>query len=249
MSEKVMNNETKVMSDAQKDYQENFMPRVHVLGRFTMSVAFVLSFLPVIYYFFIKGYTLPWSSYFNVIVAIASIGIGLWLTEPLAYWPILGSAGTYISYLSGNVGAMRFPVALSVQSATGADINTPRGQVITIVGIVASVFANLVILLATILSGSWLISVLPASVMAAFGFVMPCLYGCMLMMRFASGKAGLVGTFLHNLPYLATAIGVKLLITYVFPQLLTYGTALAVGATILVAYIIHRSKTSKTSAA
>lgn len=249
MSEKVINNESKGMSDVQRDYTENFMPKVHVIGRFTMAVAFVLSFLPVLYFLFVKGFQLPWSNYLNVIVAIGSIGIGLWLTEPLAYWPILGSAGTYIGYLSGNVGAMRFPVALSVQSASGADINTPRGQIITIIGIVASVFTNLVILLITILSGSWLISVLPAGVLAAFGFVMPCLYGTMLMMRFASGKDGLVATFLRNLPYLATAIGMKLLITYVFPQLATYGTALAVGTTILVAYIIYRARTSKASAA
>lgn len=233
------------LSAAEKDYQTDFMPRVHRIGRITMAIAFLLAFLPVLYFYFIRGYQLPLSNYFNVVVAIASIGIGLWLTEPLAYWPVLGSAGTYMSYLSGNVGGMRFPVALSVQSAMKADINTPRGQVITIIGIVASIFTNLVILLAIVLAGGWLLTVLPAPVMAAFAFVMPCLLGCMLIMRFASGKEGFLKTTLSCLPYLVSSVGCKLIITYLLPQLATYGTAISVGVTILVAYVLYRQRLAK----
>ena len=237
--------ETSALTPAEQDYQNDFMPRVHRIGRITMAIAFVLAFLPVIYFYFVVGYQLPGSAYFNTIVAIASIGIGLWLTEPLAYWPVLGSAGTYMSYLSGNVSGMRFPVALSVQSAMKADINTPRGQVITIVGIVASIFTNLVILLVIVLGGGWLLSVLPAPVMASFAFVMPCLLGCMLVMRFASGKEGFVKTFASCLPYLVTAVGCKLIISNFLHQLITYGTAISVGLTILVAYILYRRRVAK----
>lgn len=237
------------LSAAEKDYQANFMPRIHRIGRTTMAIAFVLAFLPVIYFYFVKGYQFPASSYFNVIVAITSIGLGLWLTEPLAFWPVLGSAGTYMAYLSGNVSGMRFPVALSVQSSMKADINTPRGQVLTIVGIVASVFMNLIILLVIVLAGGWLIKVLPTPVKAAFAFVMPCLLGCMLTMRFASGKEGFAKTFASSLPYLVTAIGCKLIITYWLPQLRTYGTAISVGATVLVAYILYRRRIAAAASA
>lgn len=237
------------LAEAEKDYQANFMPCVHRIGRTTMAIAFVLAFLPVIYFYFVKGYQFPMSSYFNVIVAITSIGIGLWLTEPLAFWPVLGSAGTYMAYLSGNVSGMRFPVALSVQSNMKADINTPRGQVLTIVGIVASVFMNLIILLVIVLAGGWLIKVLPTPIKAAFAFVMPCLLGCMLTMRFASGKDGFAKTFVSSLPYLVTAIGCKLVITYQLPQLRTYGTAISVGATVLVAYILYRRRIAAAASA
>lgn len=230
---------------AQEDYQENFMPKVHRIGRLTMVIAFCLAFLPIGFFYFAKGFALPFASYLNVIVAIASIGIGMWLTEPLAYWPVLGSAGTYIAYLSGNVGGMRFPVALSVQSAMKADINTPRGQVATIVGIVASVFSNLIILLVIVLAGGWILSVLPEAVLKAFAFVMPCLYGCMLMMRFSAGKDGMAKNFLNSAPYLFTAIASKLIIKFLLPQLATYGTAISVGLTILVAYILFKIRTAK----
>lgn len=249
MNENTMNAVTAEQTDAQKDYQQNFMPAVHRTGRLTMIAAFILTFLPILYFYFVKGYKLPLHNYTTVIVAISSIGIGMWLTEPLAYWPVLGSAGTYIAYLSGNVGGMRFPVALSVQSSMKADINTPRGQVVTIVGIVASVFTNLAILLVIVLAGSWILKVLPAPVLAAFGFVTPCLFGCMLMMRFGASKNGVVRGFLNSAPYLGTAIAVKVIITYVLPKLLPFGTAIAVAATILVAYIMYKAKQSKAQGA
>lgn len=225
--------------DAQKDYKNNFMPQVHRIGRTTMAVAFIISFLPVIYFVVVKGFTASGAAYINVLVAISSIGIGMWLTEPLAYWPVLGSAGTYIGYLSGNVGAMRFPVALSLQSAMEADINSPRGQVITIIGIVASVFMNLFILIIIVLSGNWLITILPKVVIASFSFVMIGLFASMLIMRW-NGKKGLVKGFLSSLPFLATALVIKFFIKYAANFLSSWGVAISVAACVLVAYIIYK---------
>ena len=236
------NIENKTVDTAQQDYAKNFMPAVHKIGRFTMTVAFLLAFLPVVYFVFIKGYSLPLSSYINTIVVIASIGIGMWLTEPLTYWPVLGSAGTYIAYLSGNVGGMRFPVAMNVQSAMKADINTPKGQVITIVGIVGSVISNLIVLLASVLLSTWLISIMPPFVTGMFSFVTMGLFGSMILMRFAGHPGGFAKGFMASAPYLGTAIAVKLVITYLLPSLATFGTALSVGITILVAYILFKVK-------
>ena len=230
---------------ADKDYAENFMPAVHKIGRFTMIVAFVLAFLPVIYFVFVKGYSLPLASYINTMVVISSIGIGMWLTEPLTYWPVLGSAGTYMAYLSGNVGGMRFPVSMNVQASLKADINTPRGQVITIIGIAGSIVSNLIILFLIVIFGSWLINVLPAAVTGAFSFVTCSLFGSMILMRFSSHKDGLVKGFLSSAPYLATAMICKFLISNVFTGLALYGTAISVGVTVLVAYIMFKAKQAK----
>lgn len=239
------NIENKTVDTAQQDYAKNFMPAVHRIGRFTMTVAAVLAFLPVIYFVFVKGYTLPISSYLNCMLVISSIGIGMWLTEPLTYWPVLGSAGTYIAYLSGNVGGMRFPVAMNVQSAMKADINTPRGQVVTIVGIVGSVISNLIILLATVLVSAWLISIMPPFVMGMFSFVTMGLFGSMILMRFAGHPGGFVKGIMASAPYLGTAICVKLIIKYLLPQLAMFGTAISVGVTILVAYILFKVQQKK----
>lgn len=242
-----MENKTNVVINdaAQQDYAKSFMPAVHKIGRFTMIVAAFLSFLPVMYYVFIKGYTLPISSYLNTMLVLSSIGIGMWLTEPLMYWPVLGSAGTYIAYLSGNVGGMRFPVAMNVQSAMKADISTPKGQVITIVGIVGSVISNLIILFAIVLFGDWLLGILPEAVVSAFTYCTMGMFGSMILMRFAGNKGGFVKGFMESAPYLACAITVKIIVTYVVPALSMFGTAISVGTTILFAYILFKVKQSK----
>ena len=230
-------------AEAVKDYTTTFLPSVHRIGRGTMAIALVLAFLPVLYFVLIKGYTAPASSYVSVAVAICSIGIGMWLTEPLAYWPVLGSAGTYIGYLSGNVGAMRFPVALNLQSAMNADINTPRGQVVTIVGIVSSVVANLVLLLVVVLGGEWVISLLPAVVLASFGFVMQGLFGSMILMRW-NGKEGIVKGFMAGLPYFTLALALKFVISQI-AALAAWGMAITVGACILLGYVIYKRDCKK----
>lgn len=249
MSENKVNNVNKASvseSEAFKDYKENFIPSVHRIGRATMAIAFILAFLPVLYFYFVKGYKEPISAYVSVTVAISSIGIGMWLTEPLSYWPVLGSAGTYMGYLSGNVGALRFPVALNLQSTMNANINTPRGQVVTIVGIASSVVVNLVILLASVLVGEWLVGILPAVVIESFGFVMVGLLGSMILMRL-NGKDGIVKGTMDALPYLATAVVIKFVSSKV-SFLLTWGMAISVGCCILVAYAIYKNDCKKDAA-
>ncbi len=235
----------KVMT-AEEDYQQNFMPAVHRIGQSTMAIAFCLSFLPVAYFIVVKGYGLPFATYLNVMIAIGSVGIGMWLTEPLSYWPVLGSAGTYIAYLSGNVGGMRFPVSLAVQAAMNADINTPRGQVATIAGIVGSVFSNLAILLVIVLGGEALLKILPTAVIASFAFTMPSLYGSMLYMRF-NGPKGVLAGFLDCLPYLLVSMSIRWAVLKLpfFAPVSKFGTAFSVGATILFGYVMWKVKTGK----
>lgn len=237
-------NNTPVVNEAvEKDLRESFIPQVHVVGRSTMAIAFVLAFLPVLYFVFVKGYAAPLSSYMTVAVTVASVGLGMWISEPVAYWPVLGSAGTYIGYLSGNVGAMRFPVALNLQNTMNANINTARGQMVTIIGIVASVYANLVLLLASVLAGDWLLGVLPAAVMASFSFVMVGLIGSMVVTQW-NGKDGILKGFLNYLPYYALAIALKF-ISGKIPFLFGWEMLVCVAGCVALAYVFYKRDCAK----
>ena len=232
---------------AEQDYAQNFMPGVHKIGRFTMIVAFVLSYLPIAYFYFVKGYKAPGTMYISGLTAIAAIGFGMWISEPETYWPILGSAGTYIAYLSGNVGGMRFPVSMAVQKNVDADINTPRGQVATITGIVASVFANLVLLLITVLVGAWIIKMLPANVVHAFSYCLVAMMGSMLLMRFTMGGKSVKENLMSNLPYMAWGIFAYFLSKMV-PALANWKTLIAVGGALIIAYFIFLNDKKKLEA-
>ena len=230
-------------AETRKEYAEHFIPSVHKIGRITMGIAMVLAFLPTLYFLFIKGYNAGGTAYANVFISIFAVGIGMWLTEPVAYWPILGSAGTYISYLSGNVGAMRFPVAANLQAQMKADINTSRGQIVTIVGIVSSVFVNLVLLLAICLGGEWLIAILPAAVMGSFSFVMQGLYGSLIYMRLDIAE-GFVTGLKRFVPYAIIGIIVSVLEGYI-SWLWQFGMAIAIVGAIILSYVIYKKDCAK----
>lgn len=224
-------------SATQENYANKFVPSVHRWGRISMAIAFCLSFLPILYMIIVKGWLAPSNAYVAVIVAIVSYGIGMWLTEPLSYFPILGSAGTYMSYLAGNVGNMRNPVAMSVQSLFDTDVNTPKGQVVTICAIAISIYVNLAVLICIVLAGSWLLTVLPQAILDALNYVMPSLFGCMLVMRTAKNRK-------DSMYYLAIAVIVYFVCRQI-PAVATFGMALSVGITILGAFGIHKARISK----
>ena len=145
----VENTEKKtVQLPPEEDYAKNFVPQVHRVGRISMLFEICLCLAPVFYIVFIRGQAMPLSSYIGVFLSLAPMLLFMWLSEPMTYFPTLGASGTYMSYFAGNVSTVRFPVAVTVQQELKADINTPRGQMATIVGIAALT-----------LTGNWFLSI------------------------------------------------------------------------------------------
>lgn len=239
-----MNEELEVKTGAmtpEEDYSANFMPAVHRIGRFTIAIAFVLSILPFLYFYFIAGYQVPASLLFTGVAAIAPLLLGGWISEPLTYWPVLGSAGTYMSYLAGNVMSMRFPVATAVQKNVDADIATPRGQVATIVGIAVSIVVNLVILLITVFAGGAIMEVLPSNVLHSFSYCIIGMIGAMILMRLSMGKGGSLGkNLLDSIPYILCGVGAWVLVNYGIKGISAYGGLIGVVLAIVIAYLKYR---------
>lgn len=225
------------------DIYESFIPAVHRIGRSTMVVGIVLTFLPVLYFVFVKGYQAPLSAYITVTIAIASMCIGVWISEPLGYWPVLGSAGTYMGYLSGNVSGMRFPVAMSLQSTMDADINTLKGQLVTIIGLAASIFTNLVVLLVFVLAGQAIVTVLPDVVIGSFSFVTVGVFACLLMTRL-NGKSGLVKGVVSSAPYLVLAIAARLIMDQI-PALEYWKLLICVLLAMALGYVLYKRDCKK----
>ena len=206
-----------------EEYHQEFLPQVHKIGATTMAIALILSLLPTVYFVFIKGIEVPLSTFISVMIAIFTFAIGMWLSEPAAFWPVLGSAGTYFAFLAGNASSMRLPVALTARSSIegGDDLENPRTHVAMIIALFASVVVNLAILL-------------------SFNFVMPCLLANNILMQSKGPDGTIIKGFLKVLPYLLTGVAAQLLVKNVFTFLSNYGILLAVVLSVLVAYGFYR---------
>ena len=101
--------------------------------------------------------------------------------EPIGYFNVLGPVGTYMAFLSGNISNMRVPCASMAQVSVDADPSTEEGSLIATIGMAVSVLINVSVLTVGVILGSIILSKLPASVVGALGFLLPALFGALLM--------------------------------------------------------------------
>ena len=162
-------------------YSKDYIPYSIKYGRMTSLIGVVASFVPLIVLALVFG-VMPTAT---AIAAAAAIRISACLVyyfiEPISFQPVLGIPGTYMAFLSGNISNLRVPCSSVAQQAAGVQEGTPEGAVISTVGVAVSVVVNTTILTIGVLLGQQIISMIPASLVSALVYLVPALYGAMLM--------------------------------------------------------------------
>ena len=161
---------------------KQFHKAIHFWGRLTIAVAFLCTLTIPLYLTFVLGYRPNSSDIISGMISIAGfVGI-VWFVEPISYFPTLGPAGTYMSFLSGNIGNMRLPVIVGTQDALGLAPGSEEAEVAGIFALISSTFTNLAVLGVVLVAGQALINVLPPAIVASFNFALPGILGAMLVM-------------------------------------------------------------------
>ena len=86
-------------------------------------------------------------------------------------------AGTFMCWIAGNVGEVRAPAANMAQKVTNCEQGTPKAEIMSCIGICASVFVTIIMITFFALVGAQVMPLMPKFVMKAFGFVLPCVLG------------------------------------------------------------------------
>ena len=171
-----------------KEKLDRFNNTVHFWGRLTVGIAIILSLSIPAYLTFVLGYVPSSKNIIAGLVAIAGfVGI-VWVVEPISYFPILGSAGSYMSFLSGNIGNMRLPVISAVQSALEFEAGSKKSEVAGIFALVSSVIVNLLVLGVVVVAGQLIVNAMPPSLLSSFNYALPGILGAMLVMYASSIK-------------------------------------------------------------
>lgn len=227
----------------EEEYRTSYFQRVHKIGRITMVIALFLSFLPVAFMYFVLGYRVPVSVYLNVTFALVALCVGMWITEPMTWYPILGAAPTYMAYLSGNVKNIRVPVARSVMKKYGEHTSTARGQVLATFAVAISVYMNLLILTIIIFAGSYFVQYLPEIVLTAFSYVIPSLIGALIWFRVE--ESGWIKTLRWSIPAITVYVLVNVLNVMWLSDI---AEASSIAVTILIGYITFKAQGKKEAA-
>ena len=174
-------NENETMQTTQQIYDNEYIPYSIKWGRLTSLLGVVASFVPLA----VLAIVFDIMPALDAIVAAATIRISAcvvyYFVEPISFQPVLGIPGTYMAFLSGNISNLRVPCSSVAQKAAGVEEGTLEGAVLSTIGVAVSIVVNLLILTAGVLLGAQIIAMIPESLVNALVYLVPALYGAMLM--------------------------------------------------------------------
>lgn len=162
-------------------YSLEYLPKMHRIGKIIGVLAVLASFMPALTLGVVYGLWPDMAALGTAAVsAIASFGV-LWFVEPLSYYPVVGPVGTYMAFVSGNISNMRIPCASMAQISAEVEPGSDKGSIIATIGMGVSIVINTLVLTIGVIAGSSILSMLPASVVSALNYLLPALFGALLV--------------------------------------------------------------------
>lgn len=181
--------------DKKEFFEKEYMPKMHKLGQITGYLGVLMSFAPAVCLMIVyRLFPDPTALLPAFISALSTFGF-LWFVEPISYFSVLGPIGTYMAFLSGNISNMRVPCASMAQIAADVEPGTDEGSIISTIGMAVSVVINVSVLTVGVILGSSILSKLPESITNAFGYLLPALFGAILV-QFGMKIKGIAATVL-----------------------------------------------------
>lgn len=159
-----------------RDYQD----RVHVWGRIWMGFAFLIMVGVPLSISIILNVWPDVNAFVRGLFATATIFWAVTTIEVFTFAPMLGSAGTYLGFTTGNLTNLKVPSAMQAMEANNVTIGTEDGDVISTIAIASSsIITTLIILVGALL----LIPITPLlesnALQPAFDHIIPALFGAL----------------------------------------------------------------------
>jgi voltage-gated potassium channel Kch len=151
---------------------------VHRIGRITILTCIILSLAVPFLVWMLFGIMPPSQALINGIITVSSFMIPLSIAEILAFYPILGSGGLYISYTTGNISNLKLPCAAIGMEAAEVEPASKEGRIISIIAMSGSVIVlELMLVLGVILLVPLSGPLQNPTLKPAFDQVLPALFG------------------------------------------------------------------------
>ena len=170
--------------------KNSYFNRAHRLGRIgaLISILFMVG-IPIVIcvvYDVIPSF----NEVITTAVGLLAVYVPTALSEFVSYTPMLGTA-CYITFITGNVGNMKIPCAMNAMEMTDSPLGTERGDTVSAIAVsVSSMVTMAIIALGVVL----LVPLQPIlqnpTVQVATSFMLPALFGSMVVTNVANNKSG-----------------------------------------------------------
>ncbi len=167
--------------------ENEYIKSTHRYGRIsTVILIFLILMVPTVITLANRDVTINVGMTINAIITLTAIYGPVSLIEVVSYSPILGTGGTYLSFITGNIMNMKLPAAENAMRVNEVERGTDEGEVVSTLAIGASALTVTVILFFGMLFlGRLLVPFLTSEAMApAFDNIMPALLGALAFPAF-----------------------------------------------------------------
>lgn len=152
--------------------------KIHVWGRIWCSLA-ILMFL--LFPFAASIYYSAWPSLNGLLKGLLGVAPIFWtvsIIEVFTFAPMLGSGGTYLGFVTGNLTSLKVPCALNALEANNIKPGSPEAEVVSTIAIAVSSIVTTLIIFIGILLLSRLQPILESELLSpAFENILPSLFG------------------------------------------------------------------------
>ena len=132
-----------------------------------LSITAILLFAPILCCFIYQVWP-DWALLGAGLIATAPMYIAVGVVEVFTYIPMLGTGGTYLSFVTGNISNLKLPCALNALEQSGYEASSEEGDVIP------ALFGGLGVVF---VSKNWKIAIAPVVLMLILFIAIPGLGG------------------------------------------------------------------------
>lgn len=130
--------------------ERTYYDKVHTWGRIWV-IAALLFFLSIPVAVSLHFGVTPRGEVIGKGVGALIIFLVTGIVEVIAYSPMLGAGGTYLSFVSGNIMNLKMPCAINAMENAKVKANTEEGEVITTIAIASSIVVTTLVIAVTVI--------------------------------------------------------------------------------------------------
>lgn len=158
--------------------QRNYRDQMHFTGRiWILSTLLLLMLVPLAICIRYDA----WPTFTSVLRGLLGVAPVFWtvtLIEFITYVPMLGTGGSYLGFVTGNVTNLKVPCALNAMEMANVDPGSEEGEVVSTIAIAISSLVTVVIIAVGVLLLAQLQPILQSPVLQpAFDSILPALFG------------------------------------------------------------------------
>ena len=167
------------MSEKEKFFKE-YNEGLHRIGRFTLILSVAMLVAVPFIIGVLNGVMPDLAGFLKGFANVGLIYIPVAIVEFLVYAPMLGTGGSYLSFITGNVTNMKIPCVMNSKDIAGTQDGTPEHEIVSTISVATSaITTTLVLVLGVILLVPLQPILQTEALLPAFNNVVPALFGAL----------------------------------------------------------------------